>query len=523
MPNGTRRYGTALLALNTNRPTDPDRGAGVTHLHLTLPAAIASEVGAAELGSRAPLDPREAARILWSVPAAAFLDGRPDSWGNVPGVALMLAGLENLRTTPQRGWPINQQRLRSLVANVAPGNLTGAALARQLEAAGTVDLLNDLVLIFKYAAVDRQRPLRTVSELYRLARALTATSGAPARRQEVVAWLTAPLVVDRALTAPSEAGPRPPALPDPREGGRGGGRPFLPPGFPRIDLASPRADEVIARLERDLSDLERLDETSALARALPDADVREPAAFARLARVVSDTRMDMPATDAELRARLSVRREALLDRLRHRESSGRARVVRMQIAGFPVVIDLAEVAARTARLRRAVATRLADSLPTSLRDRLGRLAVPLEDLTIWDELLAVETPSPSYLEPVGRSDLLLVRQITTGYRRAEIAFVENVLVGETRSREHTSRVLTREELFESIEREMEETRDLQATDRAELSREVSRVVAEDLHAEGSVQVTSRGPDQGGGLGRSVIRPIDRRGGQKRRGVRARDD
>ena len=41
--------------------------------------------------------------------------------------------------------------------------------------------------------------------------------------------------------------------------------------------------------------------------------------------------------------------------------------------------------------------------------------------------------------------------------------------------------------------EREETRDLQTTDKAELSKEVSKVVSEDLKAEGSVQVTSRGP------------------------------
>jgi hypothetical protein len=119
--------------------------------------------------------------------------------------------------------------------------------------------------------------------------------------------------------------------------------------------------------------------------------------------------------------------------------------------------------------------------------------VALEDLAIWPDLLTAVAHSPSYIEPIGRSDLLLVRQTTTGYRRAEIAYIENILVGEKRTREHTNRVLSRQEFFESVTTEREETRDLQVTDKAELSKEVSKVVSEDLRAEGSVQVTSRGP------------------------------
>jgi hypothetical protein len=156
-------------------------------------------------------------------------------------------------------------------------------------------------------------------------------------------------------------------------------------------------------------------------------------------------------------------------------------------------MNIAEADARTERLRRARAHELSRPLADDLLDRINRANIPLEDLDIWPSLLPPPTPTPSYLEPVGRSDLLLVRQTTTGYRRAEIAYVENILVGEIRSREHTDRALTRQEFLEQVETETEETRDLQSTDRAELSREVSAVVSQDLRAEGSVEVTSRGP------------------------------
>ena len=67
------------------------------------------------------------------------------------------------------------------MAGEAPGNPSPAALVKELEGDGTVDLLNDLVLIFKYAAVGQARPVRAVAELYRLAVTLTAATDAPRR------------------------------------------------------------------------------------------------------------------------------------------------------------------------------------------------------------------------------------------------------------------------------------------------------------------------------------------------------
>ena len=81
--------------------------------------------------------------------------------------------------------------------------------------------------------------------------------------------------------------------------------------------------------------------------------------------------------------------------------------------------------------RHELALRILQSLPTDLRSRVVASGVNLEDLPIWHDLLVAVAHAPSYLEPVGRSDLLLVRQTTTGYRRAEIGYIENILVGET--------------------------------------------------------------------------------------------
>ncbi|MGH6614416.1 hypothetical protein [Sphingomonas sp.] len=77
----------------------------------------------------------------------------------------------------------------------------------------------------------------------------------------------------------------------------------------------------------------------------------------------------------------------------------------------------------------------------------------------------------SKIKPVGVGYLLVVKQQIIGYERAEIAFIENILKGETHVREvrrsETSDVtITREE-----ERLTEEERDLQSTERFELQRE----------------------------------------------------
>jgi hypothetical protein len=170
-----------------------------------------------------------------------------------------------------------------------------------------------------------------------------------------------------------------------------------------------------------------------------------------------------------------------------------SRLVSIRLFGASMLVDISELHARINRQRRELAMRIQETLPATTRQRLQAAGVTIEDLTIWPHLKPAILPSPSYLEPIGRSDLLLVRETTTGYRRSEIAYIENILIGESRNREHTNSIFTRKELFESTTRETEETHDLQVTDRAELSREISKVVSEDLKAQGNVEITSRGP------------------------------
>lgn len=465
------RFGTALLALTTLRPADPRRGQGAVHHPLEVPGVVAAQVRAWELGQRAFLTGQDAAALLWTLPVATFLDGRLDAWRDIPGVAELDAGLAELERTDQASWPNGQPPLRTLVAK-ASGQSGWPAFSRLLAKTGVDISLNDLVLLFTYAAVGRDRPIARVADLYRLLRTLVIEPG-PANAAGIRAWLEAPIVVPRVFTAGSgRRGPSPLAAPPPRPDVR----------VPRFDVDNPTVAAALRRLEVELDRRAAAEGRSELRTVLRSSAGLAPEVIDRVVGELENSRAETPA------ARSAV--PIIVQGASSRTARG---VIQTYLFGAPVLIDTSQASARLAKQRRELAELLVQGLPEAIRTRLERLRIAPEDLSFWPHLLPHVQPGPSYLEPAGRNDLLLVRQQTTGYRRAEIAHVENVLIGEQRTRTHTDRTLTRTELFESVQRETEETRDLQTTDRAELSREVSKVVSEDLHLEGSVQATSRGP------------------------------
>ncbi|MBJ6128505.1 hypothetical protein [Microvirga splendida] len=467
------RLGSPLLAINTLRAPDRSRSDGIQHLALTMPPSISTQVAQWEARQRNELSPQEAAAMLWSVPAAAYLTGAVEAWRNIPGVSELRAAWERLANEDPANWPANQAALRTYVADATPDGRNWSALSRAMASVDTLALLNDVVLIFKYAALHMRRPLRLAVEVYRLARAILDAKG-PATRDEVEAWLRAPIMVPQPLSGPlRRRGAHPPPAPKP---------PQPPTDFPIFDISSPDAVRALKLLRTHLDDIENVQLSGRIGNVLREAGVTDRKSIERIITDVTG-RPDIVPTD-----RAPDDRREWLPPLRATPA-----VVRMQLFGATLTFDTAEASARMAKQRQTLARRLFEALPDDIRRRLGQSGVALEDLPVWHELLHGVTNAPSYLEPVGRNDLLLVRQVTTGYRRAEVAYIENVMIGETRTRHHTQRVLSRQEFSESIEREVEETRDLQVSDKASLSREVSKVVEEDLRTEGSVQVTSRGP------------------------------
>lgn len=486
-----KRSGTSLLTFNTIREADSDRGKDIKHLELSLPSHIKDEIGKWESGERPELDPREAAEMLWSVKTASHLDGRINAWKNVPGVKLLLPGWLLITEMPQDSWPNSQNELQLLIAEAASPGMTPKDFIERLKKLdgemSAADFLNDLLLIFKYAAIGQQRPIHLVADLYRLSRTLLEDkNSAPSNTEEIIGWLRAPLIVPSVFTAPLGAsGPRIPPQHDI------GDKPTKPPQIVNfvIDKESPKYLEIIKRIERDLDEIDKIESDKATIRAIREAAIDDPIAEANkieAARLSSETSLMDNANSIIRRAR---------PKPPHRTS----RIISRNIGGFPVLIDMTEIERRDDKQREEKTNALFSSLSDDLKSRIDALDNNMYVLEVTDELnrtLPYHPPppaGPSYLKPAGRTDLLIVRQTTIGYRRAEIAHVENVLIGETRERDHSKRILSRDELFESTEQESEETTDLQTTDSSELSNEINEVVSEDLRIEGSVEITYRGP------------------------------
>jgi hypothetical protein len=86
---------------------------------------------------------------------------------------------------------------------------------------------------------------------------------------------------------------------------------------------------------------------------------------------------------------------------------------------------------------------------------------------------------PNPIKPVGIGDLLVVKQHIVGYEPSEVAYVENILKGETHSRDVRRAETTEYSVTTETERISEEERDLQSTERFELRRESEQAAALD--------------------------------------------
>lgn len=119
-------------------------------------------------------------------------------------------------------------------------------------------------------------------------------------------------------------------------------------------------------------------------------------------------------------------------------------------------------------------------------DSLDALVLGLEtarDTTLKPRPLPPPPPDPPdelpYIRDVGVADLLVVKQHLTAYERADVAHIENLLAGETKTRTH--RRLDRSEETITLERETTQERqtELETAERFELNREMARTVQRD--------------------------------------------
>lgn len=93
--------------------------------------------------------------------------------------------------------------------------------------------------------------------------------------------------------------------------------------------------------------------------------------------------------------------------------------------------------------------------------------------------------------PSGLADLIVVRQQLTGYEGADIAHIENVLKGETKAREHYRRQETVTTTFNETEVSSAEERELESTNRFEMSRESSQTIKEDVQLKAGLKVSGK--------------------------------
>lgn len=95
------------------------------------------------------------------------------------------------------------------------------------------------------------------------------------------------------------------------------------------------------------------------------------------------------------------------------------------------------------------------------------------------------------VKPAGIADLLMVRQHLIGYERADVAHIENVLRGEKKEREHTTRRETEELTFRETEISTSEERELETTDRFEMTRESNETIKEDASLKAGLTVSGK--------------------------------
>lgn len=93
--------------------------------------------------------------------------------------------------------------------------------------------------------------------------------------------------------------------------------------------------------------------------------------------------------------------------------------------------------------------------------------------------------------PAGVADLLVVKQQLIGYEGADVAHIENVLKGEHKEREHIRRQETEQLTFTEVEVTTSEERELESTNRFEMSRESEKTIKEDASLKAGLNVSAK--------------------------------
>ncbi len=104
---------------------------------------------------------------------------------------------------------------------------------------------------------------------------------------------------------------------------------------------------------------------------------------------------------------------------------------------------------------------------------------PLPIITPQPGATLPPAPGPAFVSPAGVADLLVVKQQIKRYEGAEIAHVENVLIGEKKARSHRQLERSEETFLTETEVTGVQETELQTTDRFELNRETAQTIKND--------------------------------------------
>lgn len=104
------------------------------------------------------------------------------------------------------------------------------------------------------------------------------------------------------------------------------------------------------------------------------------------------------------------------------------------------------------------------------------------------------TPATALSRPPAIADLKVVRQKLLRYETGEIAHIENVLKGESKSRAHRRRDFREETQMTDSERETLQEHELETSERFEMQQEATRVVSDEMRLQAGATISaSYGP------------------------------
>jgi len=170
-------------------------------------------------------------------------------------------------------------------------------------------------------------------------------------------------------------------------------------------------------------------------------------------------------------------------------------------------LEIAEAVARLEEEMFQIASSYLKSLPPealevvrpldSFKEVLDKVPVPFFEVA--PAPLPTTRPAPGSaasrgIRPLGIGDMLVVKQELLRYATGEVAHIENVMKSEFKSRKHSRMRETEEIVVVETETVEESERDLQSTERFELSTEAQKTIESDMSLEAGVSLTaSYGP------------------------------